>query len=155
MEEMGMAQQELQLAAAVREIRACNAISEEYGLRLRETEILELAQSRMQALQAAGRMEFGGGILPKLIEAFCDSPFVHAANFSETLAQLQEAFYYFKTEADERFSDDELLAFMAETFNGRAQGSTEYLTGTSLEELCRYAREGWQMWDAQCAGDLF
>ena len=46
----------------------------------------------------------------------------------EKKAELQEAFYYFKTEAMEQFSDDELIEYMVKVFNGRAQGSTEYLS---------------------------
>ena len=146
---------QMQLAAAVQEIRDCAPLGERYGLRLTEPEMLELAQGRAQALAAAGRVEFGGGILPKLIAAFCDSPFVQREGWAETLAELQEAFYYFKSESLDRFTDDELVEFMVKVFNGRAQGSTEYLTGTSLEALCRWAREDWDEHDAGEAGELF
>lgn len=93
-----------------------------------ETEITGLVTSRAEALRVSGRIEFGGGILPKLIETFCDSPYFDQNNYAETLAELQEAFYYFKTEAMEQFSDDELIEYMVKVFNGRAQGSTEYLS---------------------------
>ena len=39
-------------------------------------------------------------------------------------------------------SDDELIEAMRDVFNGVAQGSLDYLAGTSLEELCRDARAG-------------
>lgn len=39
----------------------------------------------------------------------------------------------------EQYTDDELIDFMVRVFNGRAQGSIEYLMGTSLETMCRYA----------------
>ena len=54
---------------------------------------------------------------------------------------MQDAFYYFKNESDDRISDDELIEYMKDTFDGKAQGSIEYLTGTSLEELCHPARD--------------
>ena len=47
-----------------------------------------------------------------------------------------------KNEAEDRFSDDELIEFMANIFNGQAHGSAEVLTSISLEELCRWARNG-------------
>ena len=68
---------------------------------------------------------------------------------------MQEAFYYFKTEAMDQFSDDELIEYMVKVFNGRAQGSAEYLTSTSLEALARYARSGFDPFDAEKVGDLF
>ena len=71
------------------------------------------------------------------------------------LAQLQEAFYYYKTEALDFYTDDELIEYMVCVFNGRAQGSAEYLIETSLDALCRYARDGYDARNADKAGDLF
>ena len=53
------------------------------------------------------------------------------------------------------FSDEELIEYMVKVFNGRAQGSAEYLSGTSLEALARYARTDFDPFDAEEAGDLF
>lgn len=144
-----------ELIAAYQEVRECNAYSENFGLVLSESEITELVSCRAEALRASGRIEFGGGILPKLIQAFCDSPYIDQDNYADTIAELQEAFYYFKTEAMDRFSDEELIEFMVKVFNGRAQGSAEYLSGTSLEALARYARTDFDPFDAEEAGDLF
>ena len=91
-----------QLLAAHQEIRECNAFSSKFGLVLSETEITDLVNSRAEALRASGRIEFGGGILPKLIKAFCDSPYIEQENYADTPAELQETFYYFKTESMDR-----------------------------------------------------
>ena len=131
---------ELQISAAKEELRCCEDLNRLYGLTLSESDITELVQLRGEALKNTGRVEFGGGILPKLIRAFCNSPYVDARNYAATLADLQDAFYYFKNESEDRFSDDDLIEFMARVFNGRAEGSTELLCGISLEELCRWAR---------------
>ena len=144
-----------QLTLAYQEVRECNAYSSNFGLSLSETEIAELVTCRAEALRTSGRIEFGGGILPKLIQAFCDSPYINQENYAGTLADLQEAFYYFKTEAMDLFSDDELIEYMVKVFNGRAQGSAEHLSGTSLEALARYARTEFDPFDAEKAGDLF
>lgn len=141
--------------AALQEIRNCNSYSGQFGLTLMESEIQELNECRERALKGTGRVEFGGGVLPKLIHAFCDSPYLDQNNYASALSELQEAFYYFKGEAHEQFTDDELIGFMAEVFNGRAQGSAEYLIGTSLESLCRYANNPFDAYDADEAGDLF
>lgn len=128
-----------QTLAAQRELQACNAYSARFGLTLRENEIAELVESRAEALRAAGRIEFGGGILPKLIRAICDSPFIMQEDYAAVLSELQEAFYRFKNETMDRLTDDELIALMVKAFNGRAQGSAEYLAEMSLEALVRCA----------------
>lgn len=131
---------QMQLQAAKEEIRCCDELNRLYGLRLTEADITELVELRGQALRNTGRVEFGGGILPKLIRAFCKSSYMDPYNYAATLGDLQDAFYYFKNESEDRFSDDELIEFMERVFNGAAHGSTEVLTTISLEELCRWAR---------------
>ncbi len=129
-----------QISAAREELRCCEELNRFYGLTLTEADIAELVQLRGQALQATGRVELGGGILPKLVRSFCKSPYVDAQNYAAVLGELQEAFYYFKNESEDRFSDDDLIEFMEKVFNGRAEGSTELLCTISLEDLCRWAR---------------
>lgn len=133
---------ELLMIAAKEEIRLCNDLGKPYGLCLTEQDITELVELRSQALRNTGRVEFGGGILPKLIWAFCSSPYLDAYNYAETLGLLQDAFYYYKSESQDRFSDDDLIEFMVDVFNGPAHGSAELLTTISLEQLCRWARNG-------------
>lgn len=124
------------------ELRECNEITIRYGLYLSEQQILELTERRFAALSETGRVEFGGGILKKLLTAFCDSPYLTKENYEEAILELQDSFYYFKNESMDRISDDELISFMKEKFDGVCQGSLEYLAGTSLEELCRNTRYG-------------
>lgn len=140
MEQLQLSQ--LRLEAAKEEIRRCEDLNALYGLTLSERDIQELVQLRAQALQDSARVELGEGILPALIRAFCSSPYVDSHNYATTLGQLQEAFYYFKNESCDRFSDEELVDFMVSVFNSPwAAGSAELLTDISLEQLCRWARE--------------
>ena len=128
------------MLAETQELQDCNKISSKYGLCLSETQVQNLIEKRFKALKDMGRIEFGEGILKKLIYAFCDSPYVYRDDYGETLLELQEIFYYFKNESEDKIPDDELIEFMKDTFNGIAQGSIEYLSGTSLEDLCRNKR---------------
>jgi len=132
----------IQMLKETRELRDSNEFSIKYGLVLSENQIQNLVQRRFEALKDVGRIEFGTGILKKLIYAFSDSPYIHQQNYEGTLLELQDAFYYFKNETDDRLSDDELIEHMKDTFDGKAQGSIEYLSGTSLEELRRNAHHG-------------
>lgn len=133
---------QLQLRSAMNSLAACNELSSNYGLTLTGDQMLSLTERRFHALKSTGRVEFGEGILPKLVFAFCDSPFISPDNYEDTLTELQDIFYYFKSEAMESLTDDELIDTMVSIFNGKAQGSLEYLSGTSLENLCRGTRGG-------------
>ncbi len=135
----------MQVALAKEALRCCEELNRSCGLSLSEADIEELVQLRGEALRATGRVEFGGGILPKLVRTFCRSPYVDNQNYAATLGDLQDAFYYFKNEAEDRFSDDDLLDYMERVFNGPAEGSTELLSAFSLEELCRWARNGGEL----------
>lgn len=135
---------QMQLTKAKEEVRLCNDLNAFYGLTLTEQDITDLVELRGQTLRNTGRVEFGGGILPKLIRAFCKSPYIDPYHYAATLADLQDAFYYFKNESQDRFSDDELIDFMVDVFNGQAHGSAEVLATISLEELCRWARNDFE-----------
>lgn len=133
---------QLQERRTVEELAWCNEKTAAAGLRLSPREMLALAGERQTALRAAGRVEFGGGILKKLILAFYDSPYLDNEHYAETLSTLQESFYYFKSEAMETLTDDELLEYMRGCYDGVCGGSLEQLCETSLDELCRAARNG-------------
>lgn len=135
---------QMQLSKAKEEVRRCSDLNALYGLKLTEQDITDLVELRGQALHDTGRVEFGGGILPKLIRTFCKSPYIDSYNYASVLGEMQDAFYYFKNESQDRFSDDELIDFMANVFNGQAHGSAEVLATISLEELCRWARNDFQ-----------
>ncbi len=130
----------MQNALTIKQLKECNVITEKYGLILVDSQIAELAEGRNKALKDTERIEFGEGILKKLILAFCDSRYLMQENYSQTIYELQEAFYFFKNESNDTISDDEIIEHMRTYFDGLAQGSIEYIIGTSLEELCGYSR---------------
>lgn len=144
--------QKMQTAA---ELRECNEITLRYGLFLSEQQIQSLVERRFAALKATGRIEFGQGVLKMLITEFCNSPYILQENYEDTILELQDSFYYFKNESEDRISDDELISFMKKHFDGVCHGSLEYLSGTSLEELCRNARYGYEADDTGRYGRPF
>lgn len=129
-------------AYALEQLLSCNALTARYQLSLSATEMEELVDARFCALRETGRIEFGDGILTKLIGAFCDSPYLTQQNYAQTLAQLQDLFYTFKNESADLISDDELIAFMRKCFDGRCQGAADYMADLTLEDLCRGTRYG-------------
>lgn len=128
----------------LRAIEACNEKTEErFGLSLSREEAKELAAVRNAALKKYQRVEFGKGILDKLMYMFCDSPYVDQEHYAEILKGLQDIFYRFKNESMDRVTDDELLEFMKEQYDGVCYGDLEYLGSTCLERFSGAVRAGY------------
>ncbi|MDP3446742.1 MAG: DUF6323 family protein [Eubacteriales bacterium] len=123
------------------ELRAANETSSRYGLKLSEQSMQALAQTRTRALLDHGRVELGASAVSALVEGFCDSPFLLQENYEATLAELLDAFYYFKNASGERVADDELIAAMRMRYDAY-DGAVEGVTGTTLEALCLARRFG-------------
>ena len=132
----------VQMEQTKAELIRCNQITERYGLSLTEGEMQQLALRRTEALHAAGRIEFGSGILEKLARAFCDSPYLEQMEYAETLAQLQELFYLFKTECMERVSDDALVEAMRLIYNEAVHGDLTRLADADRNTIYRIVRTG-------------
>lgn len=121
------------------DLALCNAKSERYGLSLTEEQMGELAQRRVEALRATGRVEFGRGILVELVAAFCDSPYLFQDTYDETLAELQDAFYRFKEDSHEQIADRDLIDVMRRAFDHEAHGSVEHFGSMAVERLVALA----------------
>ena len=126
-----------QLPARIERLLQINEIGRQYGLFLNEAQLSALVAAEAVTLRSQGRLEFGEGILPRLIYAFCDSPFITRTEYFDTLEALQEQFYAFKNELNDALSDDELLEAMHKVFHGRAQGSLNYMENVATVHLIR------------------
>lgn len=118
---------DIQIASTVKDLQICNRMTEGCGLALSPTQMRSLAERRVEALRATDRVEFGEGILKKLILAFRDSPYLSQQTYEETLTELQDLFYQLKNETRDHLSDDELIEKMKTAFDGRAQGALELI----------------------------
>lgn len=127
---------------ALGDILACNERSEAYGLVLTPNEALELVETRQEALQSTGRLEFGGGIIEKIIDTFCTSPYLQTNNYPQMINELVAIFYAYKNETLDLISDDDLIALMNRLFNGVCQGSISQLAEGELEAIGRQVRRG-------------
>ena len=137
---MILLQQKNQLA----KVMETNEMSARYGLALTEQEAELLVSERIQTLRAERRGEFGPGILPRVIEEFCDSDFIDQNNYVDTLIRLQEIFYLYKNEMHDEISDEELLHFMKEQFEEVCFGDLGYLEGTCLRIFAEAVRAGYR-----------
>lgn len=127
----------------VNEIQKRNQKTEQYGLLLTEEEIHELVAERKEVLSRERRVEFAGGILPQIIDTFCGSPYLDQESYAKTLGRLQEIFYLYKNEMMDEITDEELLNFMMEQFDGVCYGDLDYLEGTCLDIFAQAIRAGY------------
>lgn len=66
---------------AVDEILKCNDYTFRFGLALSYQNAIELIEMRTMSLKRYGRVEFGGGVINKIIKEFCDSPYISKHNY--------------------------------------------------------------------------
>ena len=123
-------------------VLGCNKKTEQFGLALSQEEAANLMVGRKEALSDNQRVEFGEGILPKIIDFFCDSQFINQDNYADTLSELQEIFYLAKNETQDEPTDQELLGFMRRQYEEVCFGDLEYLKNTCLERYSRAVRSG-------------
>lgn len=125
-----------------------NRITEQYGLSLGKEDAELILAEHGRALRESRRVEFGGGIMSKIIYEFCDSDFIDQDNYVDTLVRLQDIFYLYKNEMQDEISDDELLYFMREQFDQTCYGDLEYLEGTCLSVFAQAIRAGYRGYQA-------
>lgn len=107
-----------------------------------------MVAERGEVLRKERRVEFGQGILPKIIDTFCDSAYITQDSYCDTLIRLQEIFFLYKNEMLDEITDDELLEFMREQFDGVCCGDLDYLEGTCLDLFAQAIRAGYSGYEA-------
>lgn len=127
-----------------RKLLLCNNETKKYGLCLSVEDSKVLLVSRRISLAENNRIEFRETVLPALIYAFCNSAYINQNNYVETLKQLQEMFYLYKSESQDKLTDTELIDFMSKQFEEVCFGDLEYLQSTCLERFARAVRAGYQ-----------
>lgn len=128
----------------VGELMKTNSCSQQFGLTLSREDAVLLTAERKNSLQREQRVEFGGGILPALVYAFCDSAYISQDDYVDTLIRLQEIFYLFKNEMMDEITDGELIAFMKEQFEEVCFGDADYLENTCLDIFAQVIRAGYR-----------
>lgn len=122
------------------QIMETNEVTKRFGITVSEEEANMLVKEKTYSLKEKQRVEFGEGILKKLMIEFCDSPYLYQENFVESIVRIQDIFYEYKNESMDGVTDDELVAFMKQAFDQECQGSLDYLEETVLEKFAREIR---------------
>ena len=127
-----------------------NQYSKEYGLTLSEEDAKVLLAETGHTLQEERRVEFGPGVMPQIICAFCDSTYISQEDYVQTLVRLQEIFFLYKNEMLDEITDDELLNFMKEQFETICCGDLDYLENTCPMIFSQAIRAGYQGYQRSC-----
>ena len=124
-------------AQRAEKLLALNERTAPYGLRLSAADAVALVRSGEEALRSTGRIEWGDGIAPQLIEAFCNSPCLSPEDYAETLCERTVLFYQAQSLTEDKLSDRALLHWMKRAFDGECAGSLDRLAGDALPALAR------------------
>lgn len=127
-------------SSQIQAVTDMNRRTEQFGLTLSEDDVHELLSEKQQTLRDERRVELGESVLPKIIDAFCGSPYISQRHYLEILSHLQQIFFEYKNETEDEITDEELLDFMTRHFNGPCKGDLDYLETTCLEEFARALR---------------
>ena len=113
--------------ADARTIVGLNLFTASRGLRLSETAARGIAQTRLRAISENGRVELGAGIVEKIMLVFADSRYVQPEDWEELIHTLVENFYFIKTDTHDTLSDNEVIKYMLDEFEGECEGSLTLL----------------------------
>lgn len=125
------------------DIARCNETASKFGIKLSQSDAVALTAARKKALARTGRVEFAGGIIEKLVFAFCDSPYLDQDGFAQAMEDIIDIFYEFKNDSLDEVDDDEAIAMMKRLFDEECAGSTDALRddmGACARNI-RYGRE--------------
>ncbi len=131
-------------SAAAQQLLETNRLTAPLGLTLTENDARSLLEDRRDVLHAQQRVEFGTGILPRIISVFCTSDYITQNTYAAVLARLQDIFFLYKNETMDELSDDELLHFMQQQFDGVCRGDLDYLESTCLPLFAEAVRAGYR-----------
>ena len=122
---------------------ATNQVTEQFGLVLTQEDAGLILDERRNSLLEQKRIEFGEGIITKIIYEFCDSDFIDQSNYVSMIIRLQEIFYLYKNEMQDEITDDELLHLMKEQLENLCFGDLDYLESTCLYNFAEAIRAGY------------
>lgn len=116
----------------VAEVLATNRHSQKYGLALTPEDAQEVIAVRNRSVRNSGRVELGIQVIKKIITTFCSSPYININDYTETLNDIIETFYFMKNETEDKIGDNELIDIMKDFFDNSCRGSMELLKNREL-----------------------
>ncbi|MTI71828.1 MAG: hypothetical protein FH751_16385 [Firmicutes bacterium] len=138
----------------IEEVLKSNEKIKKYGLLLTVEDVNKIMETRNRALQSYGRIELEIKVTKMMIEEFSDSCYIDNENFVFILNELQDIFYYFKNETEDKISDIKLIDILKEYFENSCEGSIELLK-SRLEVFAQEFRKKNQIKDSLDNGGVY
>ena len=123
----------------VKQLLALNDYSGKNGLILSAEDAKHVIQARANVLTNYGRIELGFNVTEEIISLFQTSGFVNSDNYVNIITGMQEIFYYFKNETNEKVGDKELLNKIKYYFEIECGGSIQLLN-SKMESYAKKMR---------------
>lgn len=132
-------QNQLMKVTYANQLLELNEKTKAYGLTLTEENVKHVIESRSLTLKSYERIELGINVTKRIVELFSSSPYVRAENYVNIITEIQEIFYYYKNETNEKVSDEALINIINKYFNMECEGSIQLLKG-KMEEYAKKTR---------------
>lgn len=129
-------QNQLMKVTYANQLLELNEKTKAYGLTLTEENVKHVIESRSLTLKSYERIELGINVTKRIVELFSSSPYVRAENYVNIITEIQEIFYYYKNETNEKVSDEALINIINKYFNMECEGSIQLLKG-KMEEYAK------------------
>ena len=107
-----------------------------YGLVLSENDVNNIMKHTNETLTKIGRIETSTSSLEKIIEIVYSSPYTDKENYVENINDMQEIFYYFKSEVLDLISDDEVIEAGGSRDEEMLKTFGDFPVRTSKQEDC-------------------
>ena len=88
-----------------------------YGLVLTQKDINDIMKNINETLKKIGRIETSADALEKVISIVYSSPYTDKENYVENINDMQELFYYFKSQVLDLLSDDEVIEILDKAYD--------------------------------------
>ena len=130
---------ELSVYQAAKNILACNDYTGNYLLTLTEKEAYEIVEHKNESLKENGLIEIKGGVVPLIIDNFCDSAYVDNHNYASLLRCFSTAFMTIrKAIPADGASDEEILSCMRADFDEYCSGDITCFEQVSVPFIIKF-----------------
>lgn len=124
------------------EIIELNEIIFKKGLYLSKLDAQELMEAKLTTLNNLGRIEINQEIVCEIICEFYDSPYIDKYNYLLEFKDLISVFYYYQSILWTKLTDEQILKYLKECFDGEAAGNIELLYEPCLNNLIEKIESG-------------
>lgn len=111
----------------VNDVSSLGSELDSYGIILSKEEVLDLVNTRNEAIDNFGLIEIGESAVKLILIEFCKSSYIGKEEYFYVVNELVYIFYMYRQIISDKVSDKELVSTMYNTFEYKCNGSVELL----------------------------